>query len=139
MIKIDDDNVITAPSNTLASAFKLGGGIDINTIPGHYKKEDFELANNIIAYRDAVNNLMSYSTATEAQSRIKDATQTMIDVTNSIEKLKTAKRLDGVKTLEPHEVAYLNIAAGLNQIFKSYIERIENHGESGHDSCSHEG
>ena len=56
----------------------------------------------------------------------------MLDVTKAVEKLKLAKQLDGVKTLEPHEIAYLNIAAGLNQIFKSVIERIEKHADCTH-------
>ena len=140
MIKLDEDAVVeTNSSDSISSAFKLGGGIDINTIPGHYAKEDFELANSIIIYRDAINKLMASINADEVEDRAKDATAAMLDVTKAIEKLKVAKRLDGVKTLEPHEVAYLNIVAGLNQLFKSYIERIENHGgsESECECCSH--
>ena len=138
MIKIDDTMENTA-LNEAASTFKLGGGLDINKIPGKYANEDYELAKNILVYRDAINNLIVSADTATIEAGVKKATSAMFDVTTSIEKLKAAKRLDGVKTLDPHEIAYLNIVGGLNQLFKNYIERIEGHGESGTecDCCNH--
>lgn len=137
MIKLDYEEMEQEAKDDVASVFKLGGGVDINTIPGHYPNEDYELAMSILTYRDSIYGLTSNLDANVIEERVKNATAAMLDVTKAIEKLKVAKQLDGIQTLEPHEIAYLNIAAGLNQIFKSFIERIENHGRSEHE-CSHE-
>ena len=131
MVKSDTPMEATK-EDIISPVFKLGGGIDINTIPGHYPNEDYELAMTIIKYRDSINNLRSSSEPNSIDEWIKNTSAAMLDVTKAVEKLKLAKQLDGVKTLEPHEIAYLNIAAGLNQIFKSVIERIEKHADCTH-------
>ena len=140
MIELDDEVLNDQGlDGKISSVFKLDGGLDINTIPGHYKKEDYEIGKAILNYRDKLQEFLSSKSISveDALSKSEEATEAMLDVTHAIDKLKLAKTMDGVQTLEPFESALLNIAAGLNQQFKDCIERIENDGRSESNTCCH--
>lgn len=144
MIELDNEVVNDQGlDDKISSVFKLDGGLDINTIPGHYKKEDYEIGKAILNYRDKLQEFRSsvVISVEDALTKSDEATKAMLDLTHAIDKLKLAKTIDGIQTLEPFESALLNIAAGLNQQFKDYIERIENDGRSESNTCchSHEG
>lgn len=134
MIELDDISIDQESDDAIASVFKLGGELDINSIPGHYKNEDYAIVKAILNYRDKLQEFLS---SKFSEPKIKPVTDAMLDVTNTIEKLKFAKNMDGVQTLEPHERAYLNIAASLNQQYKNYIERMDNDGRTESDRCCH--
>lgn len=139
MIELDEVSNDQGLDDKISSVFKLDGGLDINTIPGHYKKENYDIGKAILNYRDKIQEFLSSKPVSveDALSKSEAATDAMLDVTHAIDKLKLAKTMDGVQTLEPFESALLNIAAGLNQQFKDCIERIENDGRSESNTYCH--